>query len=91
MLQQPLTVTENVTIHLCFQHASLIPQPASLIPQPASLIPQPASLQLVCLTPSLPWCHLKMANENVKFKTLNGKPSCFLFRAGMWKDFQQNV
>ena len=41
------------------------------------------------LTPSLPWCHLKMANENAKFETL--KPSCFLFCTGMWKDFHQNI
>ena len=41
------------------------------------------------LTPSLPWCCSKMANENAKFETL--KPFCLLFLTGMWKDFHQNI
>jgi len=43
----------------------------------------------VFLTPSLPWCHLKMTSKSVKFENL--KPFCFLFRTGMWKDFYQNT
>ena len=31
----------------------------------------------MCLTPSLPWCHLKTTNKNAKFKTL--QPLNFVF------------
>ena len=47
------------------------------------------SIADVFLTPSLPWCHLKMTVKSVKLETL--QPFCFLFCSGMWKDFHQNA
>ena len=43
----------------------------------------------VVLTPSRPWCHLKMTNKSAKFETVNC--FCLLFRTGMEKDFHRNT
>ena len=39
------------------------------------------------LTPSLPWCHLKMTSKSVKLKLL--EHFCFLFHSGTWKEFHK--
>ena len=41
------------------------------------------------LTLSLPWCHLNTTHKSAKFETV--KPFGFLFRTGMWKDFDHNA